>query len=190
MAVLTVSFLRKQSFRPTMKALLVASLMMLTVFIVVGCTLTVTPDNPEVVAESAPPEMTEAPAETAESETAAEPALDVPVETAPANTTPAPSSVTTAAVVDTSTTHTVNMIDGGFEDVSITIKAGDTIVWQNVRENAQFNKAMVIGTRECQKVKSRFFLPGSYYSYKFDKPMACMVVDGIFTTQSMTIIVK
>lgn len=185
MTLITVNFLRKPQFKPTMNAILVTSLMILTVFLV-SCTITVAPENPDlVVAESTPPA-----AETPAAEPVAEPTPEAPVETAPAAPPPAPSAVTGATVVDTSTTHTTNMIDGGFEEASITIKAGDTVIWQNIRENSQLNKAMVIGTRECQKVKSKFFLPGSYYSYKFEKPMACMIVDGIFTTQSMTVIVK
>ena len=166
-----------------MNASFIISIMILGIFLV-GCTLVSHPEVPEnvVVAENTPPAAPEAPA-APETPSAPEAPVEVPI-------APTPSPVTGAVVItNTSTTHTVNMVDGGFEDASITIKVGDTVVWQNVREDA-LNRAMVIGTRDCQNVKSRFFLPGSQYSYKFTKPMTCSLVDGIFTTQMMKVIVR
>ncbi|MBI2146105.1 hypothetical protein HYU22_02065 [Candidatus Woesearchaeota archaeon] len=164
-----------------MKASVIISIMIISIFLV-GCTLVSRPDVAEevVVAESAPPEA----------------APEAPVEPAPAAEAPAtetaPSPVTGAVIINTntSTSHTINMVDGGFEDTSVTINAGDTVVWQNIRENTNLNEAMVIGTRDCRYLKSKFFNPGEHFSYKFTKLGVCTVVDGIFTTQMMEVIVK
>jgi plastocyanin len=86
-------------------------------------------------------------------------------------------------------THVVNLIDGGFEDLKITIKVGEAVAWQNVRENAPA-KALLLGTQKCSKLKSPFFNPGEMYKYTFTEPMTCIVADGIFTTQTMKVIVE
>ena len=87
--------------------------------------------------------------------------------------------------------HYVNLIDGGFEKGKevITIKAGDTVIWQNVREKIQFNKGMIIGTQKCSSIKSPIFPPGDSFKWTFSEPMTCVIVDGIYTTQTMKVII-
>ncbi len=87
-------------------------------------------------------------------------------------------------------TYTVKMTNEGFSKNLITINAGDTVVWENVRTNSVLNKAMIIGMRECRKVKSALFLPGESFSWTFEEPGVCVVVDGIMTTQSSKVIIE
>jgi plastocyanin len=86
-------------------------------------------------------------------------------------------------------THIVKLIDGGFENASITIKVGDTIEWHNERDG-NTKKALIIGTQQCFKIKSSVFELGDYYSWTFEKAETCTIIDGIFTTASMKIIVE
>lgn len=89
---------------------------------------------------------------------------------------------------ETGETYVVNLVDGGFEVPEIMIKAGDTIVWQNVREK-QPNKALIVAAAPCAQLKSPIFFPGSSFKWKFEKPVRCMIIDGIFTTQAMKVVV-
>ena len=93
-----------------------------------------------------------------------------------------------APPVERSTTYTVNLIDGGFEVPEIYINAGDTVVWQNVREG-RVSKAMIIGIKSCKKIKSPVFNPGDVFSWTFNEPGTCEIVGGIYTTQLMKVIV-
>ncbi len=106
--------------------------------------------------------------------------------------TTADSQITTGAVADVPTgeTYTVEMTNEGFSKSLLTINAGDTVVWKNVRTGSVLNKAMIIGVRDCRMVKSNFFLPGESFSWTFKKPGECVIVDGIMTTQSSKIIIE
>lgn len=86
-------------------------------------------------------------------------------------------------------THFVELTDSGFEPDMLTIKAGDTVVWQNVR-TGNINRALVIGVRECAKMRSKLFTPGESFSWTFDEPMECTVVDGIVTTVASKVVVE
>lgn len=86
-------------------------------------------------------------------------------------------------------THIVKLIEGGFENSSITITVGDTIEWHNVR-TGNTKKAMIIGAQQCIKIKSGIFELGDYYSWTFDKAETCTIVDGIYTTAIMKVIVE
>ena len=89
-------------------------------------------------------------------------------------------------------THTVALITGGFAVPSLDIKVGDTVIWENVRDGAANKggqKALILGTQKCARLKSKFFMPGESFSWTFDAPLTCLVVDGIYTTQSMKVIV-
>lgn len=86
-------------------------------------------------------------------------------------------------------THFVELTDGGFEPNMLTIKAGDTVVWQNVR-TGNINKALVLGVRECAKIRSKLMTPGESFSWTFDEPVKCTVVDGIITTIESKIVVE
>ncbi len=91
----------------------------------------------------------------------------------------------------TSKTHTVEMIDSGFSVLSITIKAGDTVIWKNEREKTgKLERAMIIGTRNCQQVRSDFFASGESFRWTFTEAGTCEVVDGIYTTESMKVVVQ
>lgn len=121
-----------------------------------------------------------------------EPVPEPTVETAPAaaeEVAPPEVSPEDTIAPDTGETHIVDLIDGGFEVPEITIKAGDTIIWQNVREKIP-NKALIIAVQPCPKIKSTIFLPGSSFKWKFEKPLTCTIIDGIFTTQAMKVRVE
>lgn len=86
-------------------------------------------------------------------------------------------------------TYTVNVVDTGFEVPEIRINVGDTVAWQNVREG-KLSKALILGTYQCARIRSGFFFPGEVFTWTFDKPMTCLIVDGIYTTQSMSVVVE
>ena len=90
---------------------------------------------------------------------------------------------------DTAQTHYVEFVDDGFNPLEITIKVGDTIVWQNVREGT-INKAFLVGTQTLIKARSKILMPGDSYSWTFEKPGKFIFVDGIMTTKVMNVIVE
>lgn len=121
-----------------------------------------------------------------------EPISEPTVETTPAAAEEVVPPETSSHIIipeETGETHTVNLIDGGFEVPEITIKAGDTIVWQNVREKNPV-KALIVAPQPCAKIKSPIFLPGSSFKWKFEEPIKCTIIDGIFTTQAMKVRVE
>ena len=83
----------------------------------------------------------------------------------------------------------VLLIDGGFEVPTITINAGEAVLWINEREG-RFKQGMVIGTKECSTIKSPIFNPGESFRWTFTEPLTCTIVDGIYTTQTMKVVVK
>ena len=88
-----------------------------------------------------------------------------------------------------STIHYVSLIAGGFEVKDITIKVGETVAWKNDREGT-LQKALVLGTEQCQPLRSKMFGPGEVYRWTFTQKQTCTVVDGIYTTKLMKVIVK
>ena len=86
-------------------------------------------------------------------------------------------------------THIVKLINGGFEMDSITIKVGDTVEWHNEHTTGA-KKAMVVGAQKCAKIKSGFYMPGELYSWTFDEAETCVIVDAIYATQTMKIIIE
>lgn len=111
--------------------------------------------------------------------------------TAATDTTTTAGTLTTGAVADipTGETHIIKMTNEGFSKSLLTINAGDTVVWENVRTGSVLNKAMIIGVRDCRNIKSKFYRPGESFSWTFEEPGECVVVDGIMTTQSSRIII-
>jgi plastocyanin len=114
----------------------------------------------------------------------------------PAETQPEESNTLTGGLVadiepeePQSTTHIVMMTADGFGPDKLHIKVGDTVVWKNVRSGT-INKAMIIGVRECSKVRSGFFKPGESFSWTFDEPVTCTIADGIMTTKESKIFVE
>ncbi|HLD80131.1 MAG TPA: hypothetical protein VJA18_06240 [Candidatus Nanoarchaeia archaeon] len=89
--------------------------------------------------------------------------------------------LTGGAVTEQGETHFVDLTSEGFEPNELTIQAGDTVVWQNVR-SGQISKAFVIGVRECAKIRSKILTPGESFSWTFEEPIKCTIVDGIMTT--------
>ena len=82
----------------------------------------------------------------------------------------------------------VSLIGVGFSVPEVTIKVGETVAWKNEREGRQ-QRAMVLGTQWCAFVKSGFFNPGEVYRATFNKIGTCTVVDGMYTTETMKVIV-
>ncbi|HLC91311.1 MAG TPA: hypothetical protein VJI15_06110 [Candidatus Nanoarchaeia archaeon] len=85
--------------------------------------------------------------------------------------------------------HIVKLIEGGFPEEDISIKVGETVQWLNTR-SGRFKDGMIIGTMACRDIKSDIYDPGESYSYTFTKPGKCVIVDGIYTTETMDVIVS
>ncbi len=78
----------------------------------------------------------------------------------------------------------------GFEVKEVRIKVGETVAWKNEREGRQ-TKAIVLGTQWCSSiVRSKMFGPGEVYRATFNKAGTCTVVDGMYTTELMKVIVE
>ncbi len=85
--------------------------------------------------------------------------------------------------------HTVKVTDAGFNPDQVSINAGDTVVWENVR-TGKINNAMILGTKLCTKIKSEIFAPGETFEWTFDDPEPCTIVDGIYTNKVMKVLVE
>lgn len=86
--------------------------------------------------------------------------------------------------------YTVELVNGGFGIAEpLRIKVGDMVEWVNVRSGT-FKKAMVLGVHNCAKLKSKMYEPGASFNWTFDKAETCLIVDGIYTTQTMKVIVE
>lgn len=85
-------------------------------------------------------------------------------------------------------THTVEFIDEGFDPIDMTIKQGDTVIWQNVREGP-IKKAFLVGSREFRHIRSPIMMPGDMYKWEFSElePGMYVFVDGIMTTKIFTL---
>ena len=86
-------------------------------------------------------------------------------------------------------THTVKVTDAGFNPDQVSINAGDTVVWENVR-TGRINTAMTLGTKTCTHIKSGIFNPEETFGWTFDKPEPCTIVDGIYTHKLMKVLVE
>ncbi|MBI1968727.1 hypothetical protein HYS49_02350 [Candidatus Woesearchaeota archaeon] len=87
---------------------------------------------------------------------------------------------------------TVEILNEKFAVNQITVSIGDTLVWKNVRTGSSaLTGAMIIGVRNCADVKSTVFKPGNTFSWTFNEPETCTIVDGIRTTMNpMKVIVE
>lgn len=83
----------------------------------------------------------------------------------------------------------VTLIDGGFDVETLQIHINDTVVWENKR-SGQYKMGFIVGNRNCQNVKSKFFYPPDSFNATFNEVGTCWISDGIFTTQAMKIIVS
>ncbi|MDP3640300.1 MAG: hypothetical protein Q8R53_03810 [Nanoarchaeota archaeon] len=78
---------------------------------------------------------------------------------------------------------TIEILNDKFGTDQITVSVGDTLVWKNVRTGSSaLTGAMIIGVRNCADVKSTVFKPGNTFSWTFNEPETCTIVDGIRTT--------
>ncbi|MBI2112770.1 hypothetical protein HYT52_04505 [Candidatus Woesearchaeota archaeon] len=82
----------------------------------------------------------------------------------------------------------VNLVEGGFSTESLKIRAGETVEWKNVR-SGRFKQALIIGTRNCREIKSDIYDAGESFSWTFNERETCVIADGIYTTETMKIIV-
>ena len=92
-------------------------------------------------------------------------------------------------VENRTTSHYVSMIEGGFEVDEINISVGETVAWKNEREG-YVSKAMILGTKQCQPIRSGIFNPGEVFRWTFTKAETCVIADGIYTTETMKVIVE
>ncbi|MBT4935666.1 hypothetical protein HOL21_02285 [Candidatus Woesearchaeota archaeon] len=86
-------------------------------------------------------------------------------------------------------THVVEMTSIGFDEDVITVSVDDTVEWKNSRSDG-YKNAMIIGTMWCRDVKSGIYEPESSYQYTFTQTGTCIIVDGIFTTETMKVVVE
>lgn len=96
----------------------------------------------------------------------------------------------TEEIETVSATHTVKFINRTFEPKELTIKVGDTVVWQNDRDAPGLNKAMVLGTQKCSSVKSKILETGETFEWTFTESGTCKIVDGYLTSNFGTVIVE
>ena len=87
------------------------------------------------------------------------------------------------------TTHLVQVNLKGFDPNTITIKAGDSIQWENMR-SGNLNKVMIVGSSPCTEAKSAILMPGETYGWTFNEPVKCVFTDAITITQLMKVIVE
>jgi len=89
----------------------------------------------------------------------------------------------------TTKTYTVNLEQKGFNPVTLKIKKGDTVVWK-VTRSGNLHLGMILGVRECAKIKSQILDTGASYQWTFDQAESCTIVDGVTTTQTGSIVVE
>jgi plastocyanin len=84
--------------------------------------------------------------------------------------------------------HTISLSGSGFPKSQLFIHVGDTVEWRNER-TGRVTKALIIGAQLCRDVRSKIYETGESYSYKFNEPTTCTIVDGMYTTKTMKIVV-
>jgi len=95
-------------------------------------------------------------------------------------------------VVNTGSSHVVEMTTAGFDVDELSVRVGDTVAWVNNRQEKinGINNALVLGTFECRGIKSGIIKLGESYTYTFEEALDCEVVDGIFTEEKMRVVVE
>lgn len=141
---------------------------------------------PTQVRESIVVPLEEVPAETASETTAAaeEVTSTETTETAPETTETAE---TTENISTGPQTHLVQFTKSGLTPTRLTIKAGDTVIWENARTTI---KGLLLGTQSCSEVRSAILNPGETFQWTFTEPLRCPFVDGIYVTAMMIVIVE
>lgn len=85
--------------------------------------------------------------------------------------------------------YVVELINGGFGMSKIRVNVNDTVKWRNAR-TGRYVISLVVGNRDCREINSGIYKAGESYEYTFTEPMTCLISDGIFTTQTMNVIVS
>ncbi|MBS3169891.1 hypothetical protein J4210_05385 [Candidatus Woesearchaeota archaeon] len=93
------------------------------------------------------------------------------------------------AAVPKSADIVVELTNYGFSPELLTLKAGDTVLFSNVRTGS-VPSSQLIGTQACRKVKSGKLLPGDSFEWTFDQPLKCFFTDVYMTTKAMKVIVE
>lgn len=93
------------------------------------------------------------------------------------------------AAVPKSADIVVELTNYGFSPELLTLKAGETVLFTNVRSGA-VSSSQLIGTQACRKVKSGKLLPGDSFEWTFDQPLKCFFTDVYMTTKAMKVIVE
>jgi plastocyanin len=90
---------------------------------------------------------------------------------------------------ETQTVHKIRVTDKGFEPEELTIKIGDKVVWENVREG-RLKKLLILGSRQCIRIKSEALEPGETFEWTFNKAEKCIFVDAITKYQTAEIVIE
>ncbi len=101
---------------------------------------------------------------------------------------PLTGSVVAIPAAPVSKNHTITLVGPGFPVTELNVKVGDTVTWVDAREG-KLVQAMIVGSSRCPKIKSKIYHPGESFSWAFDKKGTCTIVDGIYSTQTMNVIV-
>ncbi|MBI2102937.1 hypothetical protein HYT55_03805 [Candidatus Woesearchaeota archaeon] len=83
----------------------------------------------------------------------------------------------------------VQLTGYGFEPEIVTLEAGDTIKFTNVRSGSLKN-SQLIGTQACRALKSSKLVPGDTFEWTFDKPLKCFITDVFMTTKAVRVLVE
>ena len=167
---------------------IIAILVILSLFLL-GCSTEVVEEDQSVEEQI---DEAQAIVEDAMEETTPEPVVEEPVletNTEELIVENAEIETTVEEEVSTGTTHLIKVNLKGFDPNTITIKAGDSIQWENVR-SGNLNKAMIVGSSPCTAAKSAVLMPGETYSWTFEEPVKCSFTDAITITQLMKVIVE
>ncbi len=86
-------------------------------------------------------------------------------------------------------THTLDLVEEGFPVKEINIKVDDVIQWTNNRKGS-FDQALIVGTRNCVRVNSGILKQGESFTWTFKEKGVCTLVDGIFTEETLQVVVN
>lgn len=87
------------------------------------------------------------------------------------------------------TTHVIEVKKEGFVPNALTIKVGDMVEWK-VTRSGYLHSAMILGTQNCVKLKSKVLNTDESFKWTFDKAEKCTYIDGITTTQLGKVVVE
>ncbi|PIN87971.1 hypothetical protein COV12_01010 [Candidatus Woesearchaeota archaeon CG10_big_fil_rev_8_21_14_0_10_32_24] len=98
--------------------------------------------------------------------------------------------ITEPVVTETVKTVKIKVTKDGFVPDELRVKLGSIVTWENVDDHKKVDKPMILGTQKCIKVKSDRLEPTELYSFTFNEPIECKIVNGILPSQVMTIVVE